>query len=234
MTLSVSALDVPNDRKVGDCRHPRAAARTSALPFPAPEISQSTNDQFPSPTPSLAIAHRILSLTLGPILHFLFQQGEARGHTNATGVALIDVGLRYRNHPIDALSGLASDPTRDLRGALTAPTGTAIELCSRALLAFALLTGIRDGALASFRLKHVDLAQCRLDHDVRDVKTKASKTFDTWFFPVGGEALPIVKDWCHYLRTTILWGEAVQKRVNGKWLVIERDLANHLDRCKAD
>jgi integrase len=89
----------------------------------------------------------------------------------------------------------------------TMPTGTAIELRNRALVAFALLTGARDGALASFRLKHVDLVQGRVDQDARDVRTKASKTFATWFFPVGGEALPIVQDWCAYLRTTMLWGD---------------------------
>lgn len=89
----------------------------------------------------------------------------------------------------------------------TMPTGNAIELRNRALIAFALLTGARDGALASFRLKHVDLVQCRVDQDARDVRTKASKTFATWFFPVGGEALPIVQDWCHYLRANLLWGD---------------------------
>ena len=87
------------------------------------------------------------------------------------------------------------------------PTGNAIELRNRALIAFALLTGARDGALASLRLKHVDLAQDRVDQDARDVKTKASKTFPTWFFSVGGEALPIVQDWCRYLRESLLWGD---------------------------
>ena len=85
------------------------------------------------------------------------------------------------------------------------PSGNAIELRNRALIAFALLSGARDGALASFRLKHIDLVQCRVDQDARDVKTKASKTFSTWFFPVGGDAVQIVQDWCHYLRTALLW-----------------------------
>src|SRR3546814_19333235 len=97
------------------------------------------------------------------------------------------------------------------------PTGTAIEIRNRALVAFALLTGARDGALASFRLKHVDLLQGRVDQDARDVKTKASKPFATCFFPVGGKALPIVRDWCHSLRATLLWGiaEPDRKRVGG-------------------
>jgi integrase len=87
------------------------------------------------------------------------------------------------------------------------PTGNAIELRNRALVAFAILTGARDGALASFKLKHVDLAQGRVDQDARDVRTKASKTFSTWFFPVGGEALAIVEHWCGHLRSELLWGD---------------------------
>lgn len=89
----------------------------------------------------------------------------------------------------------------------TMPTDSDIALRNRALVAFALLTGARDGALASFRLKHVDLVAGRVDQDARDVRTKASKTFSTWFFPVGGDALAIVQDWCHHLRETLLWGD---------------------------
>lgn len=87
------------------------------------------------------------------------------------------------------------------------PTGSPIELRNRALIAFAILTGARDGALASFKLKHVNLCEGRVDQDARDVRTKASKTFSTWFFPVGGEALAIVEHWCCYLRSELLWGD---------------------------
>ena len=89
----------------------------------------------------------------------------------------------------------------------TMPAGSDIELRNRALIAFALLTGARDGALSSFKLKHVDLVQSRVDQDARDVRTKASKTFSTWFFPVGGDALAIVEHWCQHLRTGLLWGD---------------------------
>ncbi|WP_226017105.1 site-specific integrase [Novosphingobium sp. FKTRR1] len=87
------------------------------------------------------------------------------------------------------------------------PCETDIEKRNRALVAFALLTGARDGALASFRLKHVDLQEARVDQDARDVRTKASKTFSTWFFPVGGDALAIVRDWCQHLRSVLLWSD---------------------------
>ena len=39
------------------------------------------------------------------------------------------------------------------------PDNTAIERRNRALIAFTLLTGARDGAIASMKLKHIDLAE---------------------------------------------------------------------------
>jgi len=89
-----------------------------------------------------------------------------------------------------------------------APSSTDIEMRDRALIALALLTGARDGALASLKLKHVALAQGRLDQDARDVNTKFSKTFSTWFFPVGGEALAIAAEWVNHLRSELHWGDA--------------------------
>ena len=89
----------------------------------------------------------------------------------------------------------------------TMPAGTAIELRNRALVAFAILTGARDGALASLKLRHVNLAEGTVFQDAREVRTKASKSFTTWFFPVGGDAARIVTDWCQHLRTELLWSE---------------------------
>lgn len=87
------------------------------------------------------------------------------------------------------------------------PAGTDIEKRNRALIAFALLTGARVAALASLKLRHVDLVQGCVHQDARDVRTKGSKTFTTTFCPVGGDALQIAEDWCQHLRTALLWGE---------------------------
>lgn len=87
------------------------------------------------------------------------------------------------------------------------PAGSDIELRNRALIALALLTGARAAALASFKLKHIDLEQGCIYQDAREVRTKGSKTFTTWFCPVGGDALQIVTDWCEYLRKDLLWSE---------------------------
>jgi integrase len=86
------------------------------------------------------------------------------------------------------------------------PAATDIEQRNRALVAFTILTGARDGATISFRLKHLDLAAALLSHDAREVSTKFSKSFPTWLFPVAGQALEIVTEWKARLRS-LHWGE---------------------------
>jgi integrase len=80
------------------------------------------------------------------------------------------------------------------------PTETEIQRRDRALIAFAILTGARDSAIVSFKLKHVDLEHELLEQDARDVQTKRAKTFSTWFFPVGEPIKQIVADWVRFLR----------------------------------
>ncbi len=86
------------------------------------------------------------------------------------------------------------------------PDQTDIERRNRALIAFTLLTGARDGALASIKLKHVSLLENSLFQDARDVNTKFSKTFITYFFPVGEGIRQIVTDWINYLKEQKLYG----------------------------
>lgn len=86
------------------------------------------------------------------------------------------------------------------------PVTTDVELRDRALIAFAILTGARDGAIASLKLRHVSIEGLTLDQDAREVKTKFSKTIQTTFFPVGPEILEIVSEWVELLREQRLWG----------------------------
>lgn len=86
------------------------------------------------------------------------------------------------------------------------PTATDVERRDRAVIAFTLLTGARDSAIASMRLRHVDLIEQSVFQDAREVKTKNSKTFTSNFFPVGEEISAIVVDWITWLRAEKLWG----------------------------
>ncbi len=88
----------------------------------------------------------------------------------------------------------------------TMPTDSEIARRNRALIAFTLMTAARDSAAASLKLKHMDMIQGRVFQDAREVKTKRSKTFYTYFFPVGEEVLEIVAEWVEYLKNEKLWG----------------------------
>ena len=61
------------------------------------------------------------------------------------------------------------------------PSNTPLEMRNRCLIAFILATGGRDSAIASLKLKHVDLVVGSVYFDAREVKTKFSKTFTTHF-----------------------------------------------------
>ncbi len=80
------------------------------------------------------------------------------------------------------------------------PNETEIEKRDRALIAFAILSGARDRAIVSFRLKHIDIERGLIEQDSREVRTKRAKTFTTWFFPVGDDIRQIVTDWVGFLR----------------------------------
>lgn len=86
------------------------------------------------------------------------------------------------------------------------PVDGEIERRNRALIAFTLLTGARDSAIASMKLKHVNLVAGCVEQDAREVQTKFSKTFTTFFFPVGDEIRRIVAEWVAFLQEEMLWG----------------------------
>jgi len=109
------------------------------------------------------------------------------------------VATAKRNRPVPTLE--------QIQWVITVmPSNTVLEKRSRALVAFTLLTGARDSAIASFKLKHVDLTAGSVFQDAREVNTKASKTFTTYFFPVGDDIRQIVEDWVRYLKNELLFG----------------------------
>jgi integrase len=59
------------------------------------------------------------------------------------------------------------------------PDETEIARRDRALIAFAILSGARDKAIISFRLKHINTERGLIEQDPREVRTKWAKTFTT-------------------------------------------------------
>jgi integrase/recombinase XerD len=89
---------------------------------------------------------------------------------------------------------------------LSMPTGSVIERRDRAVVAFTIVTGMRDNAIASLRLKHIDLDRGLAVQDPREVRTKFSKKIITYFFPVGDNLTQVVADWVRELREDLLYG----------------------------
>lgn len=85
------------------------------------------------------------------------------------------------------------------------PSGTVIARRDRALLSFILLTGCRDRAAVSVKLKHVSLQDRVVHLDAREVNTKFAKTITTFFFPVGQEPLAYLVDWIGELVSDFGW-----------------------------
>jgi hypothetical protein len=68
------------------------------------------------------------------------------------------------------------------------------------------------------KLKHVDLAGGKVHQDAREVNTKFSKSFVTYFFPAANGILEILSDWVNYLRHVKLWGNEDECRGERKLL----------------
>ena len=142
-------------------------------------------------------------------------------YTDALYFNLSDKGARiataHRTRPVPTLEQIKHTLS-------VMPTATEFDRRDRALLAFALLTGARDAALASVKLKHVDLVAGCFHQDAREVATKFSKTFTTYFFPVGDDTQQIVAEWVTYLRGEKLWG-------NDDPLFPKTEIGNGRSRC---
>jgi integrase len=66
---------------------------------------------------------------------------------------------------------------------------------------------MRDSAIASLKLKHVNIKESLIEQLPDQVKTKFSKTIYTYFFPIEGSAKDVVMRWINYLREIHLYDE---------------------------
>ena len=66
------------------------------------------------------------------------------------------------------------------------------------VVAFAILTGARDGTMPGLRLRHVDLAERVVHFEPRHVHAKFAE-IATWFFPVQLLVETLVRDWIELL-----------------------------------
>jgi len=83
------------------------------------------------------------------------------------------------------------------------PKTSAVERRNRALIALTIVSGARDGAIISMRVKHIDLIQKEVHQDPNEVDTKAGKQIYTWFFPVGDFFIEEIEDYIGFLKSDL-------------------------------
>jgi integrase/recombinase XerD len=150
-----------------------------------------------------ALSASTIHATLAALKAFFIWLADQPGYASRIRYA----DAEYFNPP-DNLSRTATArrfkpyPTLDqVRTMLAAmPRETELEKRDHTVVAFTILSGARDRAIVSFRLKHIDVEQGLVQQDAREVNTKRAKTFPTWFFPVGDDIRQIVVDWIAFLR----------------------------------
>ncbi len=86
---------------------------------------------------------------------------------------------------------------------LAMPEQTDVQKRDRALMAFLGITGMRDAALVSLRLKDVDIEKRTIWQDPKHVKTKFRKSIVTALVPIDPELERIVVDWLAYAKDVL-------------------------------
>jgi len=124
--------------------------------------------------------------------------------TDIEFMSLSDKDIRAARAPADrAIPALE----QVLRVVEIMPDETAIEKRNRALIAFLAITGIRDGAAITLKVKHFDAERRLVLQNPTEVNTKFGKRIDTFLFPLDGRLEQIAIDWINTLRTVELFAE---------------------------
>lgn len=167
-------------------------------------LSETTNQKTGKPLSKATIAATLRALKA--FFQWLSDQPGYRSRLSYSDCEYFSVSAKDARIA-SAVRHIASPPMEHALHALRLmPSSTEIERRDRALFAFLILTAARDGAIVSLKLKHVDLLEGCVYQDAREVNTKASKTFTTWFFPVDHLVLRIFEDWVTFLEKTKFFG----------------------------
>ncbi|GAB5509538.1 MAG: hypothetical protein Rhims3KO_09390 [Hyphomicrobiales bacterium] len=118
--------------------------------------------------------------------------------------SLSDKAVRAATEPADK-----DYPTLQMvvKAVAAMPSQTAIQKRDRALIAFTAITGIRDGALVTLKLKHFDEIRRLVLQNPNEVATKFSKRIDTFLFPLNDTFEALFLEWIAYLRNDELFGD---------------------------
>lgn len=156
---------------------------------------------------STATAHHVLQ-ALQEFLGWLSGRPGYRRRIDLSEIQYLKLSMK--DERIARVTTPKSYPSLEqYRAALSAMPGSdEIGRRDRALLALLLLTGMRDAAIVSLKLKHISIERGYVFQDSREVKTKFSKPIETFFFPVGDHVREIAAEWVRFLSSEKLFGPA--------------------------
>lgn len=87
------------------------------------------------------------------------------------------------------------------------PSRTLKDRRDRAIFAIAFVSGLRESALITLRMRHVDVATKRVHHDGRDLKAKNGKSFEIDWFPRTEPFQAVLLSWLNEVRGLGLYGD---------------------------
>lgn len=158
---------------------------------------------------SEALSKSTLLSTVNALKDFFGWLGYRPGYKSAIHVPSIEyLNLSEKDTRIAKAGKFKDFPTIEQihKVIFTMPKETDIERRNRAVVACAILTGMRDSAIASLRLKHINLELELVKQEPDQVKTKFSKRIDTFFFPIGEDIKNVFIDWIKELIEQKLYG----------------------------
>lgn len=151
-----------------------------------------------------------ISSTINQVKRFLSWLRTERGYTRSIKTSDIQyLNLSDKDKRAAAAPADKKYPALKLieRVVKAMPYETSIEKRDRALVAFTAITGIRDGATISLKLKHIDIDRMLVLQNPKEVTTKASKRIDTFIFPISDMLETIFLDWLEHLKEDLAFAD---------------------------
>ncbi|MFK7942434.1 MAG: tyrosine-type recombinase/integrase [Paracoccaceae bacterium] len=149
---------------------------------------------------------RAILATLREFMLWLSQQEGFRSRIKAADANYFNLSRRDEAEARAAPRKPAPSVNQAKRALAAMPAETPRELRDKAVFALLCLTGIRVAALASLRIKHVDLAEKSVAQNPREVATKFGKSIDTFFSRDFPEAEDVLRAWITHLDEKALYG----------------------------
>ncbi len=149
---------------------------------------------------------RAILTTLREFVLWLSQQDGFRSRIKAADADYFNLSRRDKAEARAAAPRPAPSIKQAKHALSLMPSQTPHQKRDKAVFALLCLTGIRVAALASLKIKHVDLREKSVTQNPREVATKFGRSIDTFFAKDFDEAEAALADWITYLDDVALYG----------------------------